>query len=134
FCGNKRKANAVPVPAFKSGAGEPVSFPVPQRGEWRAEATRDLDYSQILPARSGATRGLRVRRTVPVPPAIRPATRHYRFRVPGRSDRCRKSLCSRGATRCRPGTWLALATLAGAASRPTFTTPRDDAPRWTGRV
>src|SRR5262249_50597462 len=112
----------------------PSLFPFPQRGEWRAEATRDLDYSQILPDRSGVTRGLRVRRTVPVRLAVRRATRHYRFRVHGQSDRCRESLCSRGATRCRPGTWLAYATLAGAASRPTFTTPHDSAPRWTGRV
>src|SRR5262244_2961166 len=110
----------------------PSLFPFPDRGEWRAEATRDLDYSQILPDRSGVTRGLRVRRTVPVRLAVRRATRHYRFRVHGQSDRCRESWCSRGATRCRPRTWLACATLAGAASRPTFTTPRDDAPRWTG--
>src|SRR5262245_43902077 len=64
----------------------------------------------------------------------RRATRHYRFRVHGQSDRAR-GLCATGRLpECRPGTWLAFATLAGAASRPTFTTPRDDAPRWTGRL
>src|SRR5262249_17758353 len=69
-------------------------------------------------------------------PASSPA-RHaasFRFRVHGQSDRPR-SLCRGEAARVPPGdvTWCGV-TLAGAASRPTFTTPRDDAPRWTGRA
>src|SRR5262249_19423870 len=60
--------------------------------------------------------------------AASPALRLQRF---GRTGP--QSLCRGRAPRRRPGTWLTFATLAGAASRPTFTTPRDDAPRWTGR-
>jgi hypothetical protein len=52
-------------PCFHPGAGWPVSFSLPpKRGVWRAEMTRDLDYSQILPGVCpGVTRGRRVRRT-----------------------------------------------------------------------
>src|SRR5215467_2536091 len=45
-----------------------------------------------------------------------------------------RSLCRGEASRVPPGDVACVATLAGAASRPTFTTPRDDAPRWTGRI
>src|SRR5262249_41098857 len=45
-----------------------------------------------------------------------------------------RSLCRGEASRVPPGDVACGATLAGAASRPTFTTPRDDAPRWTGRI
>ena len=52
------------APDFGSGAGGPSLFPPPKRGVWRAEMTRDLDYSQILPVfDSGETHGLWVRRT-----------------------------------------------------------------------
>src|SRR5262249_46740065 len=129
---SQRYAGPCSLPSARGSPVVPSVFPSPERGEWRAEATRDLDYSQILPDCSGVTRGLRVRRTVPVRLAVRRATRHYRFRVHGQSDRAR-GLCATGRLpECRPGTGLAFATLAGAASRPTFTTPRDDAPRWTG--
>src|SRR5262249_24558488 len=61
--------------------------------------------------------------------AASPALRLQRF---GRTGP--QSLCRGRAPRRRPGTWLAFATLAGAASRPTFTTPHESAPRWTGRI
>src|SRR5262244_645601 len=113
----------------------PSLFPFPDRGEWRAEATRDLDYSQILPDRSGVTRGLRVRRTVPVRLAVRRATRHLRlYAFNGSVGPARSLSATGGLPAAARGRGLALATLAGAASRPTFTTPRDDAPRWTRHV
>src|SRR5262244_2296300 len=123
------------VPDFKSGAGEPVSFlPLETRGVTRREdalsgsrrtartiipggpGSPDPGASADAPRQLGAPRGI------------------YRFRVHGQSDRAR-GLCAAGRLpECRPGTWLAFATLAGAASRPTFTTPHDSAPRWTGHA
>src|SRR6266542_5723961 len=56
--------------------GARLFFLPPKRGVWRAEMTRDLDYSQVLPKRFrlGVIRGRRVRRTVRVRLANRRAT------------------------------------------------------------
>src|SRR6266540_6112115 len=85
-------------------------FRPPKRGEWRAEMTRDLDYSQVLPKRFrlGVIRGLRVRRTVRVRLANRRATAASTaiclLRVLDSTgvDSAPHSVCSRN----RPGTWL----------------------------
>src|SRR5262249_25000532 len=55
-------------------ARSPFCFPVP-RNEGNGAPKRRVtwDYSQILPDAPGWTRGLRVRRTVPVRLAVRPA-------------------------------------------------------------
>jgi hypothetical protein len=64
--------------------GGPSLFPSPMRGVWRAEMTRDLDYSQILPSVCpGVTLGLWVRRTCTgcVSPTGAPLAVSVRFRV-----------------------------------------------------
>src|SRR5262249_2304113 len=121
-------------PGLGRARGLPVSFCLPQmRGVARREGAWP-GFRQTGPFFTGGPGS-----PGPWTPMTRAsassrrATRHYRFRVHGQSDRPAVSSAAGRLPECRPGTWLAFATLAGAASRPTFTTPRDDAPRWTGR-
>jgi hypothetical protein len=114
-----------------------LSFPPPERGVWRAEMTRDLDCSQILPEAcyrlggdpwpTGPTHlyGMRLanrRATCGICPLSR-------FSVPGEAGAVPQRRCSRG----RSGAGLRLPP-ASTASRPIVATSREDAPRWTGRI
>src|SRR5262245_56590847 len=99
-----------PLTLLGRGAAR-LSFPPPKRGVWRAEMTRDLDYSQILPAfNSGETLGLWVRRTCTgcVSPPGAPQ-RHPVFRLSRQSDRAGVMVprrgypsAARGRGWCRP--------------------------------
>src|SRR5262249_33639016 len=122
-------------PWLGSGAGWPGSFlPLKMRGVTRREdalsglrrtartitpggpGSPDPGASADAPRQLGAPRGI------------------YRFRVHGQSDRPAVFVPRGGFPSAARGRDVCGVTLAGAASRPTLTTSRDDAPRWTGRI
>src|SRR5215467_11319101 len=107
----KSTANAMPVPDLGRAREGPSLFRPLKRGDGRAEQAR----KKKKPAPVGAPRD------------IFPLSR-FTVPGPGRPDSSR-----RGCSGVRPGVQLRT-TPAGAASRPTLTTPHDSAPRWTGRV
>src|SRR5262245_33078894 len=98
-------------PGLDAGAGEPVSFSVPpNEGVWRARADARRRYAPV-----------------------QRATGFSRFRVSRGPDPSRPGSSRRGCSGVRPRVQLRT-TPAGAASRPTITTPHESAPQWTGRV
>src|SRR5262249_50563841 len=104
------RAHALLCPDWGRAGESPSLFPPPRRGWAR---------------RAGGAEGKKPRRSAR--PRLFPLSRST---VPGprpaRSSR-------RGFPGVRPGVQLRT-TPAGAASRPTFTTPHESAPQWTGRV
>src|SRR5262249_32614526 len=121
-------------PCLGSGAGWARLFPSPRNEGSDAPRRRVVRITPDGPDdHPGRTRIAGSWRISGCAAPTRRATRHLRLYAFNGSVGPARSLSATGglpaAARGRDGCG---ATLAGAASRPTSTTPREDAPRWTG--
>src|SRR5215813_15195370 len=121
-------------PCLGSGAGWARLFPSPRNEGSDAPRRRVVRITPDGPDdHPGRTRIAGSWRISGCAAPTRRAMRHLRlYAFNGSVGPARSLSATGGLPAAARGRDVCGVTLAGAASRPTFTTPRDDAPRWTG--
>src|SRR5215467_11964713 len=122
-------------PCLGSGAGWARLFPSPRNEGSDAPRRRVVRITPDGPDdHPGRTRIAGSWRISGCAAPTRRATRHLRlYAFNGSVGPARSLSATGGLPAAARGRDVCGVTLAGAASRPTVTTPHDDAPRWTGR-